>query len=306
MKNRIKNIVIVVICLFFLLEILLKRELVFSTVNSSLDIWITSLLPSLFPFFVISDLLISYDIIRYIPSFIKSFFKFLFNVSDNGLFVYFISMLSGFPSNARNIKSMYLDGKISKEEGEQLLIFTHFSNPMFILGTLVSIFFKNSSLGLVILISHFLPNFILGILFRDNNVNSGLGKKNVSNGNFGIVLTRSIKKSLDSVLSILGTVTVFLLISTILVNVFSLSKGSSLLVKGVLELTTGLKYLSTLGLSNRYLVILSSCFLSFGGLSVHMQVINEISETDIGYRNFFIGRILQTILSLIISYLLTL
>lgn len=306
MKNRIKNIVIIVICLFFLLEILLKRELVFSTVDSSLDIWITSLLPSLFPFFVISDLLINYDIIKYIPSFIKNIFKFLFNVSDNGLFIYFISMLSGFPSNARNIKSMYLDGKITKEEGEHLLIFTHFSNPMFILGTLVTIFFKNSSLGLVILISHFLPNFILGILFRRNNVNSCIDKKDTFNSNFGIILTKSIKKSLDSILSILGTVTVFLLISTILVNTFSLNKCTSLLVKGILELTTGLKYLSTLGLNNRYLIILSSCFLSFGGLSVHMQVINEISDTDIEYRNFLIGRILQTMLSLIISYLLTL
>ena len=51
---------------------------------------------------------------------------------------------------------------------------------------------------------------------------------------------------------------------------------------------------------------MSSCILSFGGLSVHMQVINELNDTNISYKNFFIGRIFQTILSLIISYLITL
>lgn len=305
--KRYIDMIVVIICSLFLILFIINRELVFNTVGFSLDIWITSVLPALFPFFVISDILISYDVIRYIPKVIKNLFKKLFNVSDNGLVVIILSMLSGFPSNARNIKNMYNSNKISKKEGEHLLYFTHFSNPMFILGTLVSIFLKKKELGLIIFISHYLPNIIIGILIRKLNTNKlDTNYNNDINNNFGLVLTKSIRKSLDSVFNILGTLTVFLIISSLLINVFNFNNGISLLIKSILELTSGLKELSNFNLSNSYLVIASSCILSFGGLSVHMQVINELSDTDISYSNFFIGRIIQVILSLVVSYILCL
>ena len=305
--KRYIDMIVVIICSLFLILFIINRELVFNTVGFSLDIWITSVLPALFPFFVISDILISYDVIRYIPKVIKNLFKKLFNVSDNGLVVIILSMLSGFPSNARNIKNMYNSNKISKKEGEHLLYFTHFSNPMFILGTLVSIFSKKKELGLIIFISHYLPNIIIGILLRKLNTNKlDTNYNNDINNNFGLVLTKSIRKSLDSVFNILGTLTVFLIISSLLINVFNFNNGISLLIKSILELTSGLKELSNFNLSNSYLVIASSCILSFGGLSVHMQVINELSDTDISYSNFFIGRIIQVILSLVVSYILCL
>ena len=111
MKKRYINILIIIICLFFLVEFILNRNLIFDTVGFSLNIWITSIIPSLFPFFVISDILNSYNFINYIPRLIKNIFKKLFNISDNALFIFFISMLSGFPSNARNIKNLYKEKK---------------------------------------------------------------------------------------------------------------------------------------------------------------------------------------------------
>ena len=308
MKKRYINIIIIIICLFFLIEIILNRNLIFDTVGFSLNIWITSIIPSLFPFFVISDILNSYNVINYIPKIIKNIFKRLFNITDNGLFIFFISMLSGFPSNARNIKNLYKEKKITKEEAEHLLFFTHFSNPMFILGTLVTIFLNNKSLGLLILISHYLPNFIIGFLIKkyNNPKDNYIINSNNNHNNFGIIFTKSIKSSIDSLLLILGTLTVFLIISTVIINLLSLNTTNSLLIKSILELTSGLKELSTINFNNSTLVILSSCILSFGGLSVHMQVINELTDIDISYKNFFIGRIFQTILSLIISYIICL
>ena len=307
MKKRYINILIIVICTVFLIEFLINRDLVFNTVGFSLNIWITSILPSLFPFFILSDILNSYDIISYVPKYIKLFLMKLFNISDNGLFIFLISMLSGFPSNARNIKNLYNEKKISKDEAEHLLYFTHFSNPMFILGTLAIIFLNNKSLGVIILISHYLPNFIIGIILRKlNNYYVNDKEDKVISRNFGIVLTKAIKSSIDSLLMILGTLTVFLIISTIIINLFNLDSKTTLLIKSILELTSGLKELSMINFNNNYLVILSSCILSFGGLSVHMQVINELNDTGISYKNFFIGRVLQTILSLIISYIICL
>ncbi len=307
MKTKHKNIIIIICSLFFLVNLIIYRNLVFNTVEFSLNIWITSLLPALFPFFIVSDILINYDVIKYFPKVIRNSIKYLFNVSDNGLVIILLSMLSGFPSNARNIKNMYLDKKITKEEGEHLLYFTHFSNPMFILGT-IPLILNSNKISKYILISHYLANIILGICLRKyNRVNdSNTSNYKEDKHNFGLVLTTSIRKSLDSVLGILGTLTVFLIISTLLINFFNLDNTSSLLVKSILELTSGLKELGSYNLLDKYLLIISSCILSFGGLSVHMQVINELVDTDISYKNYFIGRILQVVLSLGISYLISL
>ena len=307
MKTKYKNIIIIICSLFFLVNLIIYRNLVFDTVGFSLNIWITSLLPALFPFFIVSDILINYDVIKYFPKVIRNSIKYLFNVSDNGLVIILLSMLSGFPSNARNIKNMYLGKKITKEEGEHLLYFTHFSNPMFILGT-IPLILNSNKISKYILISHYLANIILGICLRNyNRVNdSNTSNYKDDKHNFGLVLTTSIRKSLDSVLGILGTLTVFLIISTLLINFFNLDNTSSLLVKSILELTSGLKELGSYNLLDKYLLIISSCILSFGGLSVHMQVINELVDTDISYKNYFIGRILQVVLSLGISYLISL
>lgn len=307
MKTKYKNIIIIICSLFFLVNLIIYRNLVFDTVGFSLNIWITSLLPALFPFFIVSDILINYDVIKYFPKVIRNSIKYLFNVSDNGLVIILLSMLSGFPSNARNIKNMYLDKKITKEEGEHLLYFTHFSNPMFILGT-IPLILNSNKISKYILISHYLANIILGICLRkyDRVNDSNTSNYKEDKHNFGLVLTTSIRKSLDSVLGILGTLTVFLIISTLLINFFNLDNTSSLLVKSILELTSGLKELGSYNLLDKYLLIISSCILSFGGLSVHMQVINELVDTDISYKNYFIGRILQVVLSLGISYLISL
>lgn len=307
MKTKYKNIIIIICSLFFLVNLIIYRNLVFDTVGFSLNIWITSLLPALFPFFIVSDILINYDVIKYFPKVIRNSIKYFFNVSDNGLVIILLSMLSGFPSNARNIKNMYLDKKITKEEGEHLLYFTHFSNPMFILGT-IPLILNSNKISKYILISHYLANIILGICLRKYNKvnNSNTSNYKEDKHNFGLVLTTSIRKSLDSVLGILGTLTVFLIISTLLINFFNLDNTSSLLVKSILELTSGLKELGSYNLLDKYLLIISSCILSFGGLSVHMQVINELVDTDISYKNYFIGRILQVVLSLGISYLISL
>ena len=79
-----------------------------------------------------------------------------------------------------------------------------------------------------------------------------------------------------------------------------------MLIKGILEITIGIEALGKLCLPMIYKGVIASCFLAFGGLSVHMQVISQITGTDIKYRYFFIGRVYQMILSGIITYLICL
>ena len=219
--------------------------------------------------------------------------------------IFLLSLISGFPSNAINTRKMYDLKLITEKEASHILMFTHFSNPLFILGTVAIFFFNNPNLGVTLLLSHYISNIIVGILFRKENVpsNNNLSKIN-NNLIFGQIFTNAIKKAIDNLLLILGTLTCFLIISTIIVYNFSLDKYSSFIIQGILEITMGLKSLSLTNLNELVKVIIASFFLAFGGLSVHMQVISQITKTSISYKPFFKGRIYQAIFASIVSFIL--
>ena len=301
--KKYSNFLIVIITLFFLIEIFTNKNLIFNTISFSLDIWVNNLIPSLFPMFILSDILITYDFVKYIPKWFINIFSYLFNIKKECTLVFFLSMLSGFPTNAKNIRKLYDMNIINGREASHMLMFTHFSNPLFILGTLSIFFLNNKNLGIIILLSHYLSNFIIGVIVRKlNNISNNTINEKEKKLYFGPVFANAIKSSIDTLLLILGTLTCFLIISSIIINRFDLNSYNSLLIKSILEITMGLKELSLFNFSNLTKVILSSCILSFGGLSVHMQVISQLIDTDISYKSFFIGRILQVFISLILSY----
>lgn len=306
MKAKIFNGFIVVSFIILFMLVIFNKYLILDTVNYSLDIWINSLVPVMFPVFVISDVLISFNITNYIPKFIKKSFRWLFNVSENGLSIFFLSMLSGFPSNARITAKMVSGGVISEDEAGKILAFTHFSNPMFVISTIGVIFLGNAGYGYVILLSHYLGNVIIGLFLRNGTYTKHINYKANSDKSqsFSKVLTGAIKSSIDSLLLILGTLTCFLIVSSLVVNLFALSDYTSAIVKGILEMTMGLKAVSRLIIPDIYKVVISCIFISFGGLAVHMQVISQIVDSKIEYLNFFVARIWHGVISGIVCYVL--
>lgn len=307
MKKKLFNILVIVLCCFVLIELLIKKSLIYSSITYALNIWVKNLIPALFPFFVISDILINYNITMYIPKYIKSFFKCLWGISDNMLTIFFLSMISGFPSNARNTRILYDKGIIDLDEANHIIIFSHFSNPIFILTTVGFFFFGNEKVGIIILISHYLSNFILGCFFRKTFKHSNMNEINYPIvGNFGSIFVNAIKKGIETILLICGIITIFLMLSSIFTNLFDFNIYNSMLVKGIFEITIGIEQLSKLPINMIYKAVIASCFLAFGGLSVHMQVISQIVDTDIKYHYFLIGRIWQMIISGLITYFICL
>lgn len=307
MMRKTFNIIIIVITLFMLYQVVLEKVLVYNSVNYALNIWVKNLIPTLFPFFIISDILINYNLTLYIPKIFKNMCKFLFNITDNMITILILSIISGFPSNARNTRSLYDKGLITIDEANHILIFSHFSNPLFILTTVAIFFFNDKDIGVILLISHYLSNFLLGILFRKYfNHDSSDCAVEYKMPDFGNVFVGAIKKSVDTIILICGIVTIFMLLASIIINTFNFNIYNSMLVKGILEITIGIEALGKLGISMIYKAIIASCFLAFGGLSVHMQVMSQITGTNIKYKYFFVGRLFQMILSGIITYIICL
>ena len=303
--KKYSNLIIVISTFIIFIVIIMNKTIVSKTIINSFYIWFNTLMPSMLPMFIISDILISYNFTKYIPKKIIGFISKIFNTSNNATLVILLSLISGFPLNAMNIKTSYDNNFITKDEAEHLLLFNHFPNPLFILNTVGLLYLNNNKYGIIILISTILSNIIIGIIFRKRNnlTNINCISKNSKSQTFTEIFSNSIKKSINSLLMISVTICLFLILSTLIINIFNLNSYLSLVTKAVLEMTMALEQIPSMNISDICKVIFSSAIISLGGLSIHMQVISILDE-KIRYRNYFIGRIYQMIISSVISVIL--
>lgn len=318
MKQKLISISAFIILCFFIWEILTSSQSILKSVIFSINIWRDNIFPSLFPFFVIAEIAIQYGVVELLSEFFRPFMQTLFKINSKTSFVFGMSIISGFPSSALYAKKLYLDGSINKQEASKILIFSHFSNPLFILGTVSILFLNNKEVGFLILLCHYITNLFIGILFRNYHPSkpekqkfslkkafSKMHQKRINNNlSFGEIITKALINSINTLLLILGVITFFLIITQIIDNNCNFSNYYQTLLNGFFEMTQGLKYVSLLDIPLKFKATLSTMFLSFGGLSVHMQMVGILSDVKIKYLPFLIGRILHALIASLLVFLL--
>lgn len=318
MKKILESISIISILIFFGVQILIGSDTVLKAVGFALDIWKSNIFPSLFPFFMLSEFLIHYGFVELVSELFRNVMQKLFRINGYASFVFIMSIISGFPSSAKYTRELYLNGKLNKEEAAKLLTFTHFSNPLFILGTVSILFLKNKEIGILILICHYVVNIIIGLIFRNyapskyeyrkTSIKDAIlimHKKRIANAkSFGKIISTSVLNTMQTLVLILGTITVFLIITTIIDNNLPLNKYYQAIINGTIEMTQGLKYVSQLGIPLKLKSVLTVMMLSFGGLSVHIQILSILSDTNIKYLPFLTARLLHAALSGMLLYFL--
>ena len=304
------------VLLFIMFEILTSSSSIMSTITFSFDIWKNNIFPSLFPFFVLSDFLINYGFVELVSEFFKPFMNIFFKVKGVGAFVFIMSLISGFPSNSKYVCGLYKSGLIDEYEGTKILTFTHFSNPLFIIGTISVLFLNNKEIGFLILFCHYIGNVIVGFLFRNYYVSDyekskislkkaiySMHNKRISNNkSFGEIMCSSLMNSINTLLLIFGVVTLFLVLTTIISNNINLPSYYKCILNGLIEMTQGLKYVSMLDIPLKIKGTLSVMFVSFGGVSVHIQLLSIISDTKIKYFPFLVARVIHACVSSLIFY----
>lgn len=276
---------------------------IMESIRFSFSLCINNLFPSLIPFMLLSNILINYNFISDLSDILKNITTKFFKVNKNCSFALIMSMISGTPSNAKYLKDLYDNNLIDEIDVKKCLNFCHFTNPIFIIGTIGYTFLNNKKLGLIILISHFTSSFIIGMFNKKNkSILSNTTVKNEKN-NFISILKDSINNTVDTLFLILGIITTCIIITTIINNIFDISDNYKFIF-GLLEITQGLKYLTLSNLNINIKTIISSFLISFGGFCIHAQVFSILNTKKIRYIPYFIARIIHGFLSSTISLLL--
>ena len=294
--------IIYLILFFILIFIILTNSYeIMESIHFSFSLCINNLFPSLIPFMLLSNILINYNFVNDLSDMLKTIMEKVFKVNKNCSFALIMSILSGTPSNAKYLKDLYDNRLISFNDIQKCLNFCHFTNPIFIIGTIGITFLNNKKFGLMILISHYITSIIIGI-FNKSDININENNFNLKNNknNFFNILKTSINNTIDTLFLILGIITTCIIITCIINNVLSFNENFKFIF-GFIEVTQGLKYLSISNFSIKFKAIISSFLISFGGFCIHAQVFSILDNKKIRYLPYLLSRILHGFISSILT-----
>lgn len=317
-RTRKFSTVLFIIFMLFLLLIYPKEAI--EAAKDGINLWLYVVVPSLLPFFIINDILISLKVPENIAHFLSPVTGFLFNTSGYGGYVFIMSIFSGYPAGGKIVSRLVREKKISPMEGQQILTFSSTSGPLFIIGAVGAGMLKSTKAGYILYISHILGavlnGFIFKFIFKQNNslIHKTKNKSFLQEPLPKEAFTQAIKGSLvicgliggyiilfSVLISLLERIKFFSLLSIILRDIFFISKNTSYiissLIKTSLEISNGCSIVSSLLIDFNSKIIFSSFLIAFSGLSIIGQVSSVISGTKISVKKYFLSKILHGVFS---------
>lgn len=324
---KLKQIILPSILILFTSCLVIFSNTNLSAAKNGLILWANSIVPSLFPFFVATELLSHTNFTYYLGKILNKFMKPIFNVRGEGSFALIMGIISGYPIGAKIAANFRKNNICSKEECERLLSFTNNSGPLFIIGSVGILLYRNTMIGLLLFITHLLASLSVGFIFRFwkrtvpsekliFSSNTYSHRKNPTTfSNLGEVLSESIVSSIKSILVIGGFVVIFSSIISIF-NASGITHIIEILLSpffhwiqidtsfiepiftGFFEITNGISIISNIACKKLSInIVITAFLLGFGGISVLLQVLSITSKSDLSIKPYIYGKVLQGILS---------
>lgn len=278
------------------------------------------IIPALFPFFILSAMVIDLGLSQSLGRLLAGLMSPLFRLNGNCATALVLGFVGGYPVGAKTALSLYESGQCSQTEAKRMLAFCNNSGPAFIIGVIGTGIFASGTMALLFYVSHILACLTVGILFRwykPQDLPSLPSPQALKTKAFVPAFLSAVAGSVQSTLSICGFILCFsvlisLLQTTGLFNLLAemaeLCLGISPQVAtsffiGLMELSSGVTAVpSHLPLSLQ--VPLMSFFLGWAGLSVHCQVLALGEKSGLSMTTYFVGNFAQGILSALYSFFL--
>ncbi|MDA8194754.1 MAG: sporulation integral membrane protein YlbJ, partial [Thermaerobacter sp.] len=164
--NRTTTVVTGLTVLLITIALIVFSEHGFHATVAALKLFFEVVFPSLLPFFIISDVLLSTGMVHYLGVYFEPLMRPVFNVPGVGSFVFSMGLAAGYPMDAVLTAKFRQQGLCTKTEGERLLAFSNSADPLFIFGAVAVGMFGNPALGSVLALAHYVSVLLVGLTFR--------------------------------------------------------------------------------------------------------------------------------------------
>ena len=259
-------------------------------VRDALALCVQSVIPALFPFFVVSSLFIDLGCAAVLGRSLAPIMRRLFGVSGAGGTAFLLGIIGGYPVGGRTAGELYRSGQCEREECERLLAFCNNAGPSFILGIAGLGCFGSVRVGAWLYLIHVGAAVMVGLLFRSTSRQMGRPEK-TETPRWADALIQAVRGGAMSMVNICAFVVFFLVILRLFSRFTGIQHGAIL---GIVEMTNGILRLA----NDRRGFIWAAGLLGWGGLSVQCQTAAVLSGSGLSLKRYFIGKALQAAISM--------
>lgn len=264
--------------------------------SDGIELCLRTVIPSLFPLCMLSTLLTNTPIDTSFPP--MRILCRLLHTSPAGVSIFLSGILGGYPMGAQGIAAACKEGRLDQNEGRRLLAFCNNAGPAFLFGIGATLF-DGTKLCFLAWGIHLLSAIIVAAMTPGRQTRQQIVAKFSS-----ISISNALSKSIKTMAMVCGWVILFrVLIHYLAVWVlWWIPDSIQILIFGLLEISNGCVLLSNLQ-SPAHRFLFFTTFLSFGGLCVTMQTYSVVSDCNLNFRHYLMGKITQTAITFLLAYI---
>ena len=252
-------------------------------VRDGLSICASAIIPTIFPFLILSDLLLSFQGTRHFLLLLSRPFARILKLSPEGGSVFLLGTVFGFPIGAKTATRYYQEGAISKTEAERLLLFSNNASPFFLIGSVGAGMLFSVKSGIFLYLLQVSVSFLFALILSfkakaptENVYGEKLLRTHTS---FPIAVQNAVKQTLF----ICGYILFFSAMAALILPDIRNNDFSCFLLS-FLEIGNATSKAAALG--GRYAIPFCAFSASFSGLSVYFQTLDVIATTDLCARSY--------------------
>lgn len=266
-----------------------------SGVSSSIELCISTVIPSLFLFTALAVFLVKSGLTAAVGRLLDPVSRLVFGLSGEQFAVMLASFVSGYPVGARLVNELFSCGRATEREALRMLDFCVCGGPAFIVLAVGEATLGSRSDGFRLLIAHLLSAVFLAVVSRFFSRSSPRRTDGLSPAPcpppISEAFTRSVTDAARSMFGVSAFVVAFGGLGGFLSSLEILPPAAVKTARALLEVTVGV------GLFGRKQLELIAFLLGFGGISVHFQVLSSAAKLKVPYYRLFLSRTLHGALS---------
>ncbi len=299
---RVKLLVVYCLSVLLLVCIMFHAEPAIAAAKEALVVCGQTVIPSLFPFFVLSSFMIGTGFVSSLGKLLSPLAKRLFRVSGSGAVVFVVGILCGYPTGAKMVAELYEQNLITKNEANRLLPFCNNSGPLFIIGAVGLGMLGNKQLGFLLYIVHVLSAVFVGVIFSLFSKKEQVSQPHtIVAVQLGRAFSDAVCRGTKTMLEVCGFLVFFSVLRVFLMPIILKLLGESipgLVLSAMTEVTLGAYDICSSGISESFVMVALSGVVGFGGVCVMLQVMGVVSEVGLGIKTYVCGKLLQMSLSI--------
>lgn len=291
---RIKKYAVSISAAVGMLILILDGKTALTGARTGILLCVQTLIPSLFPYLVLSTLLTS-SLTGRSPKLLRPIGK-ITGMPEGSEALLTVGILGGYPVGALNVALAWRRGQLSRPDAERLLTFCNNAGPSFLFGMIAPMFSEAKTSWLLWGV-HIISAILVGRITLDKPHSVGvLLSREIS-------LTEALEQAVRTMSTICGWVVLFRIIICFLDRWFlwMLPADIRVFLCGTLELSNGCIQLAVVSCEGLRFVI-AGALLSLGGICVTMQTASAASGLSL--RRYFPAKLLQCCFSFLLCVML--